>query len=133
MFYDILDQQRLDILPFLRPLKERFYLAGGTGLALQLGHRDSADFDFFIQDHFDTFKLYSELLEIFNGKKLTKTFEQKDSLNITIDDEIKLSILRYPYKLLNHCIDEKYLQIASIEDIACMKNARFRSESEGTK
>ena len=47
MFYDILDKNRLDILPLLAGFKDRFYLAGGTGLALQLGHRDSHDFDFF--------------------------------------------------------------------------------------
>jgi hypothetical protein len=28
-------------------LAEGFYLAGGTGLALQLGHRESVAFDFF--------------------------------------------------------------------------------------
>ncbi len=30
-----------------------FYLAGGTGLALQVGHRLSLDLDFFARDLFD--------------------------------------------------------------------------------
>jgi len=30
-----------------------FYLAGGTGLALQFGHRISEDLDFFTKDLFD--------------------------------------------------------------------------------
>lgn len=47
MFYNILNKKRTDILPFLKAFKKDFYLAGGTGLALQLGHRDSIDFDFF--------------------------------------------------------------------------------------
>ena len=34
-------------------LLDRFYLAGGTGLALQFGHRLSLDLDFFAHDHFD--------------------------------------------------------------------------------
>ena len=34
-------------------LLSRFYLAGGTGLALQMGHRLSLDLDFFSLDHFD--------------------------------------------------------------------------------
>ena len=34
-------------------LLDRFYLAGGTGLALQLGHRLSLDLDFFAEDHFN--------------------------------------------------------------------------------
>ena len=47
MFYDILDKRRIDILPLLKLFKEEYYLAGGTALALQLGHRDSVDFDLF--------------------------------------------------------------------------------------
>lgn len=121
IFYDILDKNRLDILSLFKQFKNQFYLAGGTGLALQLGHRDSVDFDFFTPDHFDTVTFYTDLLNIFNGRKITKTLEDKDSLNILIDKDIKLSFLRYPYILLNVYIDEKNLKIASLEDIACMK------------
>lgn len=121
MFYDILDTKRIAVLPVLGQFKERFYLAGGTGLALQLGHRDSVDFDFFTQDAIDTVALYTELLELFIGRVIVKTFEEKDSLNIVVDDAIKLSFLRYPYELLRPCIDEEYLRVASVEDIGCMK------------
>ena len=121
MFYDILDKKRMDLLPLFTAFKERFYLAGGTGLALQLGHRDSVDFDFFTSDHFDTVALHRDVLDFFSGRKIETTLEEKDSINIVIDGEIKLSFLRYPYKLLNPCLDEKYFRIASAEDIGCMK------------
>ncbi len=39
MYYDILDKKRLDILPLLKKFKSHFYLAGGTALALYIGHR----------------------------------------------------------------------------------------------
>jgi predicted nucleotidyltransferase component of viral defense system len=129
MFYDILDKKRMDILPLFKALKEKFYLAGGTGLALQLGHRDSIDFDFFTEEHFDTFKLYKNILEIFEGKKIVKTLEEKDSLNLVIDDEIKFSILRYPYQLISPAIDEECFRVASIEDIGCMKLSAISSRS----
>lgn len=129
MFYDILDEKRIGILPLFKALKERFYLAGGTGLALQLGHRDSIDFDFFTEEHFDTYKLYTEILEIFSGRKIIKTLEEKDSLNLVVDDEIKFSILRYPYPLINPAINDEYLRIASIEDIGCMKLSAITSRS----
>lgn len=129
MFYDILDKKRIEILPLFRALKERFYLAGGTGLALQLGHRDSVDFDFFTQEHFDTYKLYTEILEIFDGRKITKTLEEKDSLGLVVDDEIKFSVLRYPYPLVDSPIDTENLRIASVEDIGCMKLSAITSRS----
>ena len=38
-----------------------FYLAGGTGLALYLHHRQSADLDFFVHGDFDPGAIYEEL------------------------------------------------------------------------
>lgn len=64
MFYNILDKKRLEILPLLENFKKDFYLAGGTGLALQLGHRDSIDFDFFSLGKVDTVKLFSAYITI---------------------------------------------------------------------
>ncbi|MEJ2618234.1 MAG: nucleotidyl transferase AbiEii/AbiGii toxin family protein, partial [Ignavibacteriaceae bacterium] len=49
----ILDKKRKDLLPLLKEFKDKFYLAGGTALALQLGHRSSDDFDFFSFEHFE--------------------------------------------------------------------------------
>ena len=121
MFYDILDKKRIDFLPNLAVFKDRFYLARGTGLALQIGHRDSIDFDFFIQRDFDTTVLYNEIFDLFKGRTIIKTLDEKNSLNVVIDEEIKLSFLKYPYPLLNPLIHEDYLNIASIEDIGCMK------------
>jgi hypothetical protein len=45
---DILNEQQRNLLPSLAEIAgDRFYLAGGTALALQLGHRLSVDFDWF--------------------------------------------------------------------------------------
>jgi hypothetical protein len=49
MKYSVLDQKRKKLLPLFQIFKKDFYLAGGTGLALQLGHRKSYDFDFFLK------------------------------------------------------------------------------------
>lgn len=129
MFYDILDRTRKEALPLFGTFKERFYLAGGTGLALQIGHRDSIDFDFFTPDHFDAAVFHADLLESFSGKKIVVTLEGKDSLNLVMEDEIKLSFLRYPYKLLRPCLEEEFIRIAALEDIACMKLAAIVSRA----
>lgn len=121
MFYDILDKKRKLILPLLKNFKTDFYLAGGTGLALQLGHRDSLDFDFFSQRNIDTKKLFLEIKEVFKGYKILKVQEEKNTLTVFIDKDIKLSFFTYQYPLVNSLIEEEYLMIASIADIACMK------------
>jgi predicted nucleotidyltransferase component of viral defense system len=121
MFYNILDKKRLGVLPLLKNFKKDFYLAGGTGLALQLGHRDSVDFDFFSPHNFSTEKLFTKIKRIFKGYKVIKTQEAKNTLSVLIDDKINLSFSAYQYPLLRKTINTQYLRLASLEDIACMK------------
>jgi predicted nucleotidyltransferase component of viral defense system len=129
MFYDILDKKRLEIVPLLNFFKSDFYLAGGTGLALQLGHRDSIDFDYFSSHDIDTKKLFTKVKEVFNGHKIIKVQEEKNTLTVFIDSNIKLSFFTYKYKLLEKLINEPYFKIASILDIACMKLAAIVSRA----
>ncbi len=128
MYYDILDKKRLTILPTLKPLKADFYLAGGTALALQLGHRDSIDFDFFCFDSFDTASLYERLRIIFSSHKILKTQEEKNTLGLLVDG-VKMSFMTYQYKPLKMPINEEFLKLASLEDIACMKLSAVLSRS----
>ena len=121
MFYNILDKKRLVILPLLKKYKKDFYLAGGTGLALHLGHRDSIDFDFFSLSSIDTKKLFIDLKETFLGHKILKIQDEKNTLTVFIDDNIKLSFFTYKYPLIDKLSFEDNLKIASILDIACMK------------
>jgi predicted nucleotidyltransferase component of viral defense system len=129
MFYDILDKKRLEIIPLLNSFKSDFYLAGGTGLALQLGHRDSIDFDYFSSQDIDTKKLFTKVKEVFDGHKIIKVQEEKNTLTVFIDSNIKLSFFTYKYKLLEKLINEPYFKIASILDIACMKLAAIVSRA----
>ncbi|MCK5061814.1 nucleotidyl transferase AbiEii/AbiGii toxin family protein [Candidatus Parcubacteria bacterium] len=129
MFYDILDKERLAILPLLKNFKNNFYLAGGTALALQIGHRDSIDFDFFTQSDIDTIKLFNLLKDIFSDHKIVKIQEEKNTLTVLIDNNIKISFFSYNYKLVKSKINEENLCLASIEDIACMKLSAILSRS----
>ncbi|MFA6077282.1 MAG: nucleotidyl transferase AbiEii/AbiGii toxin family protein [Candidatus Paceibacterota bacterium] len=129
MHYEILDKKRIDLLPTLAKFRDNFYLAGGTGLALQIGHRDSIDFDFFTPDHFDTRKLYDQVREVFASHKIEKTQEEKDTLSIILDEELKVSFLSYPYPVIDEFVHEAHINIASIRDIACMKLGAITSRS----
>jgi len=59
---------RLEPVEWLTP----FYLAGGTALALQLGHRQSVDFDFFSEKEFDSRLLAGRLLQLGRLKRLNE-------------------------------------------------------------
>ena len=66
-----------------------FYLAGGTGLALQLGHRLSRDLDFFSAQSFDEEKMLNDLKHI---EKLSVVSMGRETLHLHISG-IKVSFL----------------------------------------
>lgn len=106
----------LEVLEKTKLLQD-FYLAGGTGLALQFGHRISVDLDFFTQKSFDPKKLASVLAKEGN-------FMLEEAANDTLHgifEGAKVSFIRYSYKLLRDPIEEENVKIADPIDIACMK------------
>lgn len=129
MHYEILDERRRTLLPLLAKFKKDFYLAGGTALALQIGHRDSIDFDFFSPEAVDTSALFAALQEVCAGHSILKTQEEKNTLSVLIEDEVRVSFFAYSYKMVRDLIDEPYLSIASKEDIACMKLSAVTSRA----
>lgn len=128
MFYNILDKKRVDILPSLKNFKGDFYLAGGTALALQIGHRSSIDFDFFSPRDINTKKLYKNIEKLFKGCHVLKTHEEKNTLYVFING-VKLSFISYKYKLNKNLLNEKFIKIASVEDIGCMKLSAITSRA----
>ena len=129
MFYNILDQKRIDILPFFESFKNNFYLAGGTALALQLGHRDSVDFDFFTEEDINTKILFDKIKEVFKGRNVKKVQEEKNTLTVVVDNNVKISFFTYKYPLLDKLIIEDNFRLASVRDIACMKLSAIVSRS----
>jgi len=125
---NILDDKRREILPFFKNFSEDgFYLAGGTGLALQIGHRDSIDFDFFKEGDFDTALLVEKINTIFISHKLSITQQERNTVSCLIDDSIQISFFGYRHKLLYPLIKNDYLDVASIIDIGCMKLSAITS------
>ncbi|MEW6408467.1 MAG: nucleotidyl transferase AbiEii/AbiGii toxin family protein [Patescibacteria group bacterium] len=100
--------------------KEKLYLAGGTALALQLGHRKSIDFDFYSTTHF-TKKTFLPLFKKNLKNKAIKILRDFDNtFEIIINKKIHLSCFYYPYKIFSY-VKCKGINLVSIEDIAAMK------------
>ena len=121
MNYEVLDEKRKEVLPVLKSFKTRFYLAGGTALALYLGHRKSIDFDFFTQEIFSEQKLIEELEGLFVTEGVSILQLEKGTVTVLVGGDVKVSFFYYPYILLDPCKEEVYLHVAAIRDIACMK------------
>jgi predicted nucleotidyltransferase component of viral defense system len=106
-----------------------FYLAGGTALSLQIGHRESVDLDYFTEEDINTEKLFDKIVEKFNDSKVLKTYEEKNTLWLNIDG-VKLSFIARKNKLIKNKVLSDIFVMASIEDILIMKLSAICSRSE---
>ncbi|MEZ4949146.1 MAG: nucleotidyl transferase AbiEii/AbiGii toxin family protein [Saprospiraceae bacterium] len=96
---------------------DNFTLAGGTALALQIGHRHSIDLDFFTQEDFDTEALLNHLSSKFDF--ITDNVA-KNTLSGVING-VKIDLLKHGYPWIYPVLEDDNLRLASIEDIAAMK------------
>ncbi len=119
--YEVLDKSRLKILDALAEFKDDFYLAGGTGLALQIGHRISIDFDFFCFQSFINEKLLAKIKTIFSNNSISVIQNELNTLTILLDSEIKISFFKLDYPNILPLIDTKYFRLVQIEEIGVMK------------
>jgi len=107
-------------------LLENFYLAGGTGLALQLNHRASLDFDFFNKNKISIKDLIQKI------KVLGKLSIAKEAENSLIGEfnGTRISFLTYDYPNLFSLKQFQGVKIADIRDIGCMKIAAISSRGD---
>lgn len=88
-------------------------------MALQLKHRTSLDFDFYIRKHFSTEKLLAAFKKVF-PEKIEEISEAEDTLFVRID-KVSSSFFWYKYPLIFPLIETAGSSLASLPDIAAMK------------
>jgi len=111
-------------------LMKDFYLAGGTGLALQIGHRSSQDLDFFQKGEKEEVlfrKISSEIKRSFGEKDAKLELKQADQAAWEIQG-VRVTFLAYPFPLVDPLVDGSFLPpglkgifLAAPREIALMK------------
>lgn len=129
MFEQVLPGNTKSILALLEKeaIIQDAYLAGGTGLALLLGHRISYDLDFFTTKEFNENMLLPELEKI-SAFQLEKIAWKTILGNFS---GVKFSIFYYNYPVICPTVKFGMINVANISDIAAMKIAAVLSR--GTK
>lgn len=96
----------------------QWYLAGGTALALQEGHRESVDLGFFTQEKaFSIEKLESQISK---KTEWTSTLSETGTLYGVINDA-KVGFISYPFFTPSKLLDSESIAIPHRDDIAVMK------------
>ena len=125
MFFRSITADMASILknPILNELPAQTYLAGGTAVALHLGHRLSVDFDFFTSEEIDSLHWHRQLQIAFGPAFMVSAAKiEKNTLVLNLNNP-GFSLFSYPYPLLNQPVHDPGfpLPVASLLDLACMK------------
>ena len=118
---EVLDAAGFAAVARLTPTTGSFYLAGGTALALRLGHRVSLDLDLFSA----TNKLGADerriLLDALKASGPLRIKGAKDGMLHLDLGGTPVSLFHYYYPMLGRFQSWRGLNVASLEDIAAMK------------
>lgn len=125
LHFNILPPKQFKLLNVLCELNwmSGFYLAGGTALALQIGHRKSVDFDFFTSHEIDMQEIKGKLVKVGNFKLYS---ESEGTLHGNLKD-IEISFFQLPWGKIEEPIAFGEVRIASRKDIAAMKLSAISS------
>jgi len=119
LYFEIFDKPRIDAFRKLSVFKARGILAGGTAVALQLGHRYSYDFDVFTSKKIPK-KLLGEIVDVF-GDKIEKLVDQTTELSFLTPGKVKVSFIQFPFPLLHPVVKTKSLSLFNLKDLASNK------------
>ncbi len=129
---DILPPAQRRLWPELAQTPDHFTLYGGTAIALRLGHRQSADFDFFTSAAFEPLSLL-ERLPYVRGAVITQS--APNNLTVTVDrgGPVQLSFfgaLGLGQVAPAELAEGHRLKVAALVDLAGMKAAVVTQRAE---
>lgn len=99
------------------PALAAHFLVGGTGLALQLGHRLSVDLDLFTHTPFEAEPLLETLRDHYTIQPLTTT----NTIFIVVANGIKVDCVHFRYPFSFPLLIEDGIRMADMRDVAPMK------------
>lgn len=118
MHKEILTENQVKLLPFLKLFQKDFGLVGGTALALHLGHRRSVDFDLFTNQEFDNLEIQRKIPKTQSIKQVF--VDKKDEYSVLIQG-VKVTFLYFPFKIKFTNNLENYIKVADLLTLAALK------------
>ncbi len=118
MYLEALKSKQKEIFEKLHKFSD-FYLAGGTALALQIGHRISVDFDLFYKKEMPA-SLLQKIGRVFKGSKIETILKHSEQISIKING-VKIDFVKYKFPLVFELSEFKGVKLASVPEIAAMK------------
>jgi len=118
MHIEILSREQDELLKFISTFRRSFYLVGGTAIALQLGHRQSIDFDLFTSSKIKVLTLRRQVEQSgFSCKLLGADIDQ---IHFILNN-VKVTFFAYPYPVEHPVMLADVISMPSLLSLAAMK------------
>lgn len=118
MHTEILTKEQKELLPFLKLYNRKFYLVGGTAIALHIGHRRSIDFDLFCYKPFKKSYIKNKLVNI-PFEKVT-LFDDVDQMHFVVRG-IKLTFFHFPWMVEHKISVKNIISMPELKTLGAMK------------
>jgi len=118
MHIEILTREQKDLLQFVGAFQRGFYLVGGTAIALQLGHRQSIDFDLFTSVRIKGLTLRRQVEKSgFSNKMLGA---DTDQIHFILNG-VKVTFFSYPYPVEHPVMLDRVISMPTLLSLSAMK------------
>jgi hypothetical protein len=116
---EALTSESKELLPLLSVFKKDFYLAGGTALALQIGHRISIDFDLFSSNSIKR-TLLGKVEAVYAPRPLEVVTNNSRELTFLVHG-VKYTFLHYPFPPILPLTQNEPVDLLSPKEILATK------------
>lgn len=119
MHTEILSEKQNEVLNLLKTFNKDFYLAGGTSIALHLGHRKSIDFDLFSRNELGIRAIENQINR--TGFAIEQTFISTIDEYTVIINGVKVSFVSFPFPIMPDENLEHVIKVPNLLVLAGMK------------
>lgn len=118
MHREILTEEQTKLLTLVKKFSRSFGLVGGTAIALQIGHRQSIDFDLFANKPFNNLSIKRKVSQ---SHTIQKTYKDEIDQYTFIINDVQFTFFNYPFKIEFSKKFEDTIKMPDILTLAAMK------------
>lgn len=118
MHKEVLTKEQIALLPLVAVFSDDFYLVGGTAIALQIGHRESIDFDLFTAKSFGNIAIKNKVNKY---RKIDRVLVNKIGEFTFLIEGVRFTFFSYPFAVEANESFNSIIKMPNILTLSAMK------------
>jgi Nucleotidyl transferase AbiEii toxin, Type IV TA system len=118
MHDEILTTNQAALLPFIKKYKKKYFLVGGTAIALYIGHRRSIDFDLLTFEKINSTGIKRQVAD--SGFKSAIVNSLSDQIHFILN-EVKITFFEFPFEIVSDSQYKDYCKMPDLLTLSAMK------------